>query len=284
MQKVLPGLIVYGPALHRELLPEEFPETIRPIWPGLPESFAAGRCELWESVRLPYTPAEAAACLAAFQHIGEADLAPLAAPENFSEDRQWRNEQHTLNAFAKAGMAPAPEPDEAGVSVSRRRWAQHFLLLGWLQEERALDMGHLIDRYAEGAGKLATCLNDDGDGETGALYLLSSLLPENSMDWLPSWRFMLELFSLLLPENTALCTADSRILTAFAETGLCQDGLPAAQQECLDGKLLQKYRITWGEMPYWQLLGKKSSQNDRPWLDRQQLMLLCNPKEILEQA
>ena len=302
MKKESCAPVVYVPTLHREYVPARFPESVRPLWPGLPAR-CAGKYDrtLWQDVPCPYTPAEAASCLAELAQLDSAALAD-AADSKPTADAKTRAERQALNRFAAGEDLESPAEDR---NEDRRRWAQRFLLLGWLQEERVLDMEALSERYRAGAAKLAAHLGAGEippaePGTTGLTTpeasafdaeedLLSGLLgmavlPEDTAALLPSWRFMLELLSILLPETALICTADARMTEALAEAGLCQEPLSPALQERFAGQGLEEYVLTCGEEPFWKLLGKKMPQSDRPWLDRRQLVLLCTAKDLLERT
>ena len=177
-----------------------------------------------------------------------------------------------------------------------RRWAQRFLLLGWLQEERVLEMEQLSARYRAGAEKLAAHLgtrdterepaDEDADMLSGLLGMMRDLVPEDPATLLPSWCFILDLLAVLLPEGTIACTADQRMAKAFAEAGICQESLsPALLARLPEGwHVPEGYAVTYGEEPMWKLIGKKAPQSDRPWLDRRQLVILCTADDVLERA
>ncbi|MEG1610484.1 MAG: hypothetical protein RR317_04810, partial [Bilophila sp.] len=60
------------PTLHRELAPDGLPHNVLAVWPGLPET--QGCLEGYWRPDLPYTPAQAAACLTAFSELDEDSL------------------------------------------------------------------------------------------------------------------------------------------------------------------------------------------------------------------
>lgn len=298
MQKESNDSLVYVPTMHREFLPEGFSGYARPLWPGLPNRYLGQQDpDAWHKVSLPYTPAEAAACLAELEQFDETGIASLSDTATCSRDSAHRlsQERHDLKLFAETGERRGEGKDMASAE-DVRRWAQRFLLLGWLQEERVMEMEHLAARYRAGAEKLAVHLGKQGtaaessdeDAEmlSGLLGMMRDFVPEDPAALLPSWRFILDLSAILLPEGTVACTADQRMAKAFAEAGMCREPLsPAVMARLPEGwHVPAGYAVTCGEEPMWKLIGKKAPQPDRPWLDRRQLMILCTADAVLEQA
>ncbi len=289
MQKESNDSVVYVPTMHQEFFPKGFPACVRPVWPGLPDDRDAPRnSEEWYAVPLPYTQREAASCLADLAGLDEAGLASLSEAATASQGRERRaqQERQDLKRFAETGELR--ETGEAFSAEAAARWAQRFLLLGWLQEERVLEMERLAVRYRTGAEKLAAQLGDreDEDVFSGLLGMMRELVPEDVTTLLPSWRFMLDLLAILLPEGCVLCTADARMGGALIENGLCREPLsPEAAARLPQGwHAPEGFRVTCGEEPVWKLIGKKERQPDRPWLDRRQLVILCMADATLEQA
>lgn len=298
MQKESDDSLVYVPTMHREFFPEGFSDALRPLWPGLPNRYwGQHNPDAWHKISLPYTPAEAAACLAELAQLDEAGIASLSdtvAPSRIAAHR-LSQERHDLKLFAETGECREAEKDTASAE-DMRRWAQRFLLLGWLQEERVMEMEQLSARYRAGAEKLAGHLGGQGASEesfgedaemlSGLFGMMHDLVPEDLTTLLPSWRFILDLLAILLPDGAVACTADQRMAKAFAEAGLCREPLsPAITARLPEGwHAPAGYAVTCGEEPMWKLIGKKMPQPDRPWLDRRQLMILCTADDVLEQA
>lgn len=193
----------------------------------------------WHKISLPYTPTEAAACLAELTQLDEAGLAALSdtAASSRSTAQKVSQERDDLKCFAKTGECREAGKDTVSTE-DMRRWAQRFLLLGWLQEERVLEMEQLSARYRAGAEKLAAYLgtrdterepaDEDAEMLSGLLGMMRDLVPEDPATLLPSWCFILDLLAVLLPEGTIACTADQRMAKAFAEAGICQESLSPA--------------------------------------------------------
>lgn len=105
--------------------------------------------------------------LARLDENGIADLS-VSTPAMQAVFRREITEREDLARFARSGKTA-----EGTARSSQRpggeellRWAQHYLLLGWLQEERVLDMDRLAARYRNGARKLASHLGADDEEET----------------------------------------------------------------------------------------------------------------------
>ncbi len=290
MQRKGFGPVVYVPTMHFEFIDEGISEHVRPVWPGLSARYAGNKdIHLWQEIPLPFQPSEASSCLAELSRLDESGLSTLAETEFQLAAEDWHSESRALASFAATGeLDGRGEPDFA----ARRRWAQRFLLLGWLQEERVLEIETLSQKYRAGAEKLASQLGEAGDEDAGAGHLaelsgmLDELIPEDRSSLLPSWRFMLELYAILLPEGAVVCTADTRMLESFAAAGLCQEKFPEDLRTLFPHHVgMDNVTLSCGEEPFWKLLGKKSSQSDRPWLDRRQLVILFHKeKAMLEQA
>lgn len=298
MQKESDDSIVYVPTMHREFFPEGFSGCVKPLWPGLSSRYWGQRNpDAWHKISLPYTPTEAAACLAELTQLDEAGIAALSdtVASSRSTAQKVSQERDDLKCFAKTGECREAGKDTVSTE-DMRRWAQRFLLLGWLQEERVLEMEQLSARYRAGAEKLAAHLgtrdterepaDEDAEMLSGLLGMMRDLVPEDPATLLPSWCFILDLLAVLLPEGTIACTADQRMAKAFAEAGICQESPPPALLARLpEGwHVPEGYAVTYGEEPMWKLIGKKAPQSDRPWLDRRQLVILCTADDVLERA
>ncbi len=279
---------VYAPTMHREFLPEGLPEGIRSVWPGLPDLRTAPRDpSLWLTPpSLPFTPSQAASCMAGLENLDENGIASFSAltPEMQANARRELREREDLARFARSGSLPQqnPSPTAGEKGEELLRWAQHYLLLGWLQEKRVLDMNSLVERYRSGAQRLAAHIGGDSGEESSIhaelLAAMNDLVPETPDAFLPSWRFMLELFSILLPPETVLCTADDRMIRGLASSGQAvarfsgEKELPFRNMEaadCMRG-------------PVWKLLGRKEPDPDRPWLEAERMVIILGRNRIHE--
>lgn len=278
-------VIVYMPTLHRQFLPQGLPPMVLPVWPGLPARLK-GRPEGWYDMPFPYSPTEAAACLTDLSRLDDAGLAAFSAatPAVRRVARLEEEERADMRRFARSGELRR-QPSEEEQEAETRRWAQRFLLLGWLQEEHVLEMGQLTERYRAGAHKLASHLDGaPGDGKAAPagetfsdlLSMMRDLIPEDPASLLPSWRFMLEMLSILLPPEAVACTADGRVLAVLNESGLHARPLDEGVRARLPRGWAdpEGFAASYVEEPVWRLLGQKSPQAERPWLDRKQVVIL----------
>ena len=263
------------PTLHREWLPQGM-ERFQTLWPGLPAPRGGWSSDVWHHPkRLLFTPQQASACLHELGLLDEASLASFSASASFrqSEQNKAQQEKRDLANFA----AGAAVKEDAQNDEALLRWAQHYLLLGWLQEERVLEMEQLSERYREGAARLAAQLGN-GEGseeqeEQRELFAaMAELVPEDVRTLLPSWRFMLELSTIVLGPECIFCTADSRMEEAVLK--LEQPAVVAALQDQLPADL----KVRGGRAPLWRWLGHESAVSTRPWLDAERTILMCYPE------
>ena len=90
MQKESDDSIVYVPTMHREFFPEGFLGCVKPLWPGLSSRYWGQRNpDAWHKISLPYTPTEAAACLAELTQLdcgpfGYDGVFPVHGSESFT--------------------------------------------------------------------------------------------------------------------------------------------------------------------------------------------------------
>ncbi len=270
---------VYVPTMHREFLSETVPAGVRTVWPGLPDVHGSRRDpSLWLTPSsLPFTPSQAASCMAELARLDENGIADLSVstPAMQAVSRREITEREDLARFARSGKTA-----EGTARSSQRpggeellRWAQHYLLLGWLQEERVLDMDRLAARYRNGARKLASHLGADDEEETAIhaelLAAMTDLVPEDPAALLPSWRFMLELLSILLPPEAVFCTADDRMAGALSDFEVCDALPPELFSIPQNGEAASCVRGC-----VWQLIGRKEPDPDRPWLDAERTVIL----------
>lgn len=289
MKRTDPSLIVYIPILHRELLPPNLPEGILTVWPGLPETAVFGMEQRMTPSALPYSPREAAACLEDLRRLNEDDLVALSLPRKEERDVPSNEEQCALRAFSRTGTMPEAVSDTA--LVETRRWAQRFLLLGWLQEERVLEMASLTARYRAGAARLAARFGNGDESQAeeneslAELFApMNALMPDDARTLLPSWRFMLDLLGVLLPPEQVLFTADQRMVESLTGAGLCREPLPdsitAGLPNTWSPSILES--LNWGRLPLWRILGKTAPVPDKKWLDAERDLVLCTQDVFLE--
>ncbi len=163
-------LVIALPRLHPALIEEDahalgltVPEAVRTLWPGLP-----GKPENAYAPALPWSPAQAAACLADFEQNardGARGLAlmPLAAQSLLPSDAVLSPaEQDALARLTEREYSSSKETSPATPSVVRQKQenAQRSLLLAWLQEQQALELAELTRSVAQKQRKLAGLLSD----------------------------------------------------------------------------------------------------------------------------
>lgn len=283
MQKTHARRLVYVPHLHRESAPSCLPEVVQFLSVGLTDRPGAG--ELIPD-GLPYTPAEARACLRDLLDYGlsvgrEGDLYALAAAADDAEAvAARRSESRALARFADTGESPAGVPAGEPVPGERLRNAQKTLLLASYLEERARELDALQERFADGRKGLAQVIGvEDGDDDFDlpALDAFTPDLPGSGMDVLrPSWRVVLDNMACFLPDDAAFFTCDHVMLAALREAGVGFE--PASVEmlrnfEGLDAALAPK--LVQACVPLWQALGLSGPQAGRSWLDREMLFIGC---------
>lgn len=279
--------LVYGPSLHRDFVPAALC-ALKTVWPGLPvPGTRRGGAAPWNAVEwyipktLPFTPSQAASCLDTLSALDEASLAAFSesATDRQADMHKASLERQDLARFV-AGAEEVERPAAQDWLVS---WAQHYLLLGWLQEGHVLELTALSSRYRASAERLSHQLSallpgDDDDAKelraliqesdsvaaTGMGEAFLGLAPEDTRVLLPSWKFMFELLSCLLEPEIVLCTADSAMLREARQVGI----LLKEPQPALRSLLPAEGTVLCGTAPVWKWLGR-SSLPERPWLDQE---------------
>lgn len=187
MPPVFPHLVVYVPLMHPELLPSGLPEGLSVLWPGVSasRSFPRGsRVAAWRPA-MPYSPAEAEACLTDLEALGRdmlrgtpvraasavrPDAASDFAPEEAAALARFAGQEGaSASATRPAAGGQADLSDSSALTgladrEEAKRRAHRLLLLAWLQEERVRDMGGLLRRYHAGSTALARALGQEEDG------------------------------------------------------------------------------------------------------------------------
>ncbi len=195
------SLFLAVPWMHAELI--DLPEDCLTLLPGLP--LHAGRT--WQPADLPWTGAEASACLAEFERAvldgaaGTPVQSLYAAPYSggFSE-----SEAAALREMA--GVEAVPQ------STAAARRAQHVLLLAWLKEKQSLEMAELEAHIAQKRHSLSLLLS--------GRKILAERPPSVPEASLPSWR---ETFAAILtflpsmPQDTAFYVCSPEMAGAILE-------------------------------------------------------------------
>ena len=189
------------PRLHPELAaasPRPLPEGTLFLWPGLPRPPQSGVF----APDSPWTPDQAAACLADFERAGRegvrgapvaafSALGALGAGDDLSpEERRALSE--LMGEFSSASDRAVDANDETG-----RQAAQRTLLLAWLQEKQVLELRELEQRVRRGQSALAGLLGEGVVPEADFVGVASGGAS------LPPWRSVLAAASVFLPRSVA---------------------------------------------------------------------------------
>ena len=189
------------PRLHPELAaasPRPLPEGTLFLWPGLPRPPQSGVF----APDYPWTPDQAAACLADFERAGRegvrgapvaafSALGALGAGDDLSpEERRALSE--LMGEFSSASDRAVDANDETG-----RQAAQRTLLLAWLQEKQVLELRELEQRVRRGQSALAGLLGEGVVPEADFVGVASGGAS------LPPWRSVLAAASVFLPRSVA---------------------------------------------------------------------------------
>ena len=177
------------PRLHPELAaasPRPLPEGTLFLWPGLPRPPQSGVF----APDYPWTPDQAAACLADFERAGRegvrgapvaafSALGALGAGDDLSpEERRALSE--LMGELSSASDRAVDANDETG-----RQAAQRTLLLAWLQEKQVLELRELEQRVRRGQSALAGLLGEGVVPEADFVGVASGGAS------LPPWRSVL---------------------------------------------------------------------------------------------
>ena len=189
------------PRLHPELAaasPRPLPEGTLFLWPGLPRPPQSGVF----APDYPWTPDQAAACLADFERAGRegvrgapvaafSALGALGAGDDLSpEERRALSE--LMGELSSASDRAVDANDETG-----RQAAQRTLLLAWLQEKQGLELRELEQRVRRGQSALAGLLGEGVVPEADFVGVASGGAS------LPPWRSVLAAASVFLPRSVA---------------------------------------------------------------------------------
>ena len=189
------------PRLHPELAaasPRPLPEGTLFLWPGLPRPPQSGVF----APDYPWTPDQAAACLADFERAGREGVrgAPVAAfsalgalgPGDDLSPEERRALSELMGELSSASDRAVDANDETG-----RQAAQRTLLLAWLQEKQVLELRELEQRVRRGQSALAGLLGEGVVPEADFVGVASGGAS------LPPWRSVLAAASVFLPRSVA---------------------------------------------------------------------------------
>ncbi|MCH5277973.1 MAG: hypothetical protein J1E80_09115 [Desulfovibrionaceae bacterium] len=211
------------PRLHPELVsPALLPEGALFLWPGLPRPPRSGVF----LPAYPWTPDQAAACLADFERAGRDGAGGTHAARLRAADSGWlpglpadrprdlpESERRALRRFMEqAAPSPAlPNPafsrapddaqgDDPDGLERLRQTAQQTLLLAWLQEKQALELRELSLRARREQAALAGLLGEGNPPPFSPGPDDMALAPPPP---LPPWRAVLAAAALFLPAPSA---------------------------------------------------------------------------------
>lgn len=156
MQKESDDSIVYVPTMHREFFPEGFSGCVKPLWPGLSSRYWGQRNpDAWHKISLPYTPTEAAACLAELTQLDEAGIAALSdtMASSRSTAQKVSQERDDLKCFAKTGECREAGKDTVSTE-DMRRWAQRFHFAGLASGRTGFGDGAALGALSRGGGEI----------------------------------------------------------------------------------------------------------------------------------
>ena len=226
-------LLLALPRLHAVLAEEEgrrlvssLPENMLTLWPGLPE-----QPEKSLLPDLPWTPAQAAACLADFERSAREGAHGLAVTHLTVRDMQSAaaglspEEQDALARLQVMETGEEPEEDDSPTARQlRRESAQRTLLLNWLQEKQYLELNELSRLVASKQAGLAGIL---GEGRLPKMKELAAEEPP-----VPAWRALLDAAAVLLEKEIA---EGLRIVALDADMAEALAQIPASRRVETEG-------------------------------------------------
>lgn len=264
------------PRLHRELetvwpeLAAAWLDDVPTLWPGLP---LAPSSRVWAPV-CPWTPAQAAACVADFEQAGREGAAG-APVQAFSLSGLHAGKDGLTPAEIRSLAEWSGEPDtgipdtgaQSGDGMERRVAAQRSLLLAWLQERQILDMRKLERKVQASQAMLAGLLGDASDSDAPAEAWDGGMRPAAAVPepeallvevTLPAWRAVLDAAAVFLPSADGA----SHQVVRIAVTDKDMAGALAALASPAPSADLPEY-LREVSLPLWRALGLS-----RPMLPR----------------
>lgn len=191
-----------------------WPGALR-LWPGLPDALcivdavadaAAPAPGRYRPADYPFSPREAAACLADLRQMDRAALSGLplgaAVGGNARNARQLAELAALKDLDGLDGTAPS-SAEMARRERLEREQAQKALLWLWLQEERLAELADLARRYADNAGRLSAALGvEEDERPRGLPFLGASIALDPAL--VPPWRLAAANAAYFLPREAAL--------------------------------------------------------------------------------
>ncbi|UZP68150.1 hypothetical protein N1030_04010 [Desulfovibrio mangrovi] len=276
-------LLLHVPGMQPELAGSGLPSQVRFLSPGLPRTDG----ELfWVSEELPFSPAEARACLNEMINLGEQfrntrDLVTLALqPEEdpYGRDGSMRREMAELERFAATGESVGQvKTTETGeqLRAATAVAAQKSLILAWNLESRVHELDALQASFSKTADSFKGLVGvDEEDLEElpGLSTTVASLVGSATDVSRLSWRTVLDAMLRFTPDNAVFVTREERLVAALAElTEMVQPDDDVAGYA--DSETAGMYRIA-----AWTLLGHSTPPENRPWLDRELRFLVLQSR------
>lgn len=244
-----------------------WPGALR-LWPGLPDCPDTG----WHCPEdYPFTPREAAACLADLRQLSQTALSALpvgaAAPGNARAARQAVEMALLKNLH---GLSPdeaqkAKRAEAARRTRLEREQAQKALLWFWLQEEYLAELAELTRRCAEKAENLTTALCPEEDDAVRPLPGSAAGLPLDQ-GLAPPWRAAAANAAYFLPDNVALAVEGPMRASLLELLEFTPAPHWAEFLGCSLDAAGESGSILEARAPLWRVLGRAPSvsEND-PW-------------------
>ena len=187
-----------------------WPGALR-LWPGLPDELcgidaASPAPDRHRPANYPFSPREAAACLADLRQMDMAALSGLplgvAVADNARNARRLAELAALKELDGRDGVAPSAA-EAARHDRLEREQAQKALLWLWLQEERLAELAELARNYARNANRLSAALGvEEDERPRGLPFLDASIALDPAL--IPPWRLAAVNAAYFLPREAAL--------------------------------------------------------------------------------
>lgn len=295
--------VVYVPRLHGAFVPED----LRPLVFSVPVGLAAPSVPAFPGEQLPVLKAlgqplplksgEARAVLDEMLQLGEVYasggiLSQLAALQNWnasSRENEAREELEALHAFALSGDLPASatarnlsdrrEPGALQAAILTE--CQKLLLLAYALETHVLESARLEGRYRQAEQELRDAIGDDEDENLWESMPQNSALAGKGALALSipfSWSLALDAMLPFLPDDCVLLTTDSAMAADLQARDLLRPlSRELAEAVIPDWPCVREMRYACA--PAWRLTGRSRALPERPWLEREFMLLVASEAE-----
>lgn len=262
-------MLIYFPQLHEELVSEKI-EGVSLFDPGVDRE-DSGSIPVFRPDNLPVEPLICRRMVDDFISYGESlgKMFKLISNPMSGDKDQFGERTSAIQNELHARMSPDSEEKDNEEAMIQN---QVVLALVYAYEEKHLELNglekSLTDKWACFGESLGL---DESDEERKAMALggiISNAPGVGGGDVLLPWKKVLEGFSLLLPENSALVTADIEAVSFWRDRDFDfyeKEGLLAEKTLVLREKT-------------WKLLGLSGLPEERPWLDREFTIVIA-PKQ-----